>query len=46
VRARLAPIGRLARNKIDHLLDAPRGGAAHLGRLARHLRAEGDDRAA
>ena len=46
VRAGLPPVGRLAGDEVDHLLDAARGGAPYLGRLARHLRAERGSRAA
>ena len=38
--AGLSPVGRLAGDEVDHLLDVARGDATHFGRLAWHLRAE------
>src|SRR2546430_6646217 len=46
VRARLPPVGRLASNDIDHLLDAARGRAPYFGALAWHLRTERRNRTA
>ena len=43
---RLPPVGRLPGDEVDHFLDAARGGAPHLRRLAWHLRAERGNRAA
>ncbi|AKM04608.1 hypothetical protein ABD05_30440 [Burkholderia pyrrocinia] len=45
MRAGLPPVRRLASNKIDHFLDASSGYTPNLGRLTRHFRAEGNDRA-